>query len=1037
VAGQGSLLGVNKAQDAISDLTKSIASLSKELKDAASKFKSVGTGAAGLWQGWHSGGSGSTSGARGFGMLANDIWNGTSNYAHGRPNGGAGAPATAPRANVPQQPMTRAANGGGATFSGQTNQGGGAANNGGQGGSGGSGGSGGTGTPRMGGGSSNNGGRRSPYTFKSGLKDFHAWATKQMPDQVVMETTAYQTGLISSQSKSASLYQGFHNNLNAQSTSDAASAYGTLANSTAGSPGSASFSNAWNYTKSSGYLTPGISEAQRAQAATGAWTASSYYANQAIGIQTIKGGTRQTPRQIAQQVMQRWPQLKSIKNADQIHDTLSDGSAVMQSLARTLPSDTLQAVKAELTGMLNAQIRGASQQQYVSTMNKAASGNKDARNQLKKWNIGDSTAQSVMDRAGTLRNQDVNTNEAFADGLKTATRYLDDFSTALQKVLKVTGADSVIGWAGGAGSMVGSAVGSGLGTIGMMRGLGSIGRLGGFGGSGGGGLLGAARSALGGGTGPAAGFGAAGGMLDLSGAALGAAGGFGIGAYLTHHFGSQLADKYTKKGSKGNKLAHVGVDAATGALTGAAVGSIVPVIGTGVGAAVGGLIGAGVGIFGGAGDSNASAATGSGKSGAVATGTQGAGKTAAAVIKVAMKYLGVKYVWGGSTPKGFDCSGLMQYSFRQIGVSLPRTAAQQQKAGKKVKLGSERAGDLLFNGDPAHHVVMCIGNGRIIEAPHTGSVVRIRAYRSGEFTNAVRILGAVGSMDDLATDGTDTAGSSDNRLSSMGFGGDVGSYGSIEEADALAAGIASAGAANVGSGLGAGQGATKSNDDNGSVPGSMPTGNLKGWIKSALGILHQDTTSNEKYVNTIAMHESGGNPHAQNNWDSNAKAGHPSKGIMQTIDSTFNAYAMAGHKNIWNPVDNIIAGVRYAESRYGSLAKVPGIKSMANGGSYKGYAVGSTNIDVDQTARVHKGEMIIPAHQADAIRKALASNTPLASGLGGLNTKGGAATLHFHTGAITVQVQGAMDQTSARDAAKQFMNALAEDNRINLIAAGN
>jgi SLT domain-containing protein/cell wall-associated NlpC family hydrolase len=584
--------------------------------------------------------------------------------------------------------------------------------------------------------------------------------------------------------------------------------------------------------------------------------------------------------------------------------------------------------------------------------------------------------------------------------------------------------------------MVGSAAGSAMGTYGMMRGLGSVARLGGFGGGGGGGMLGAARAALGGGTGPAAGFGALGGALDLSGAALGAAGGFGVGAYLTHHFGSKLVDKYVH-GKKANKAGHIGVDAATGALTGAAVGSVVPVIGTGVGALVGGAIGAGVGIFGGAGESNASAATGSGKSGAVATGTNGAGKTAAAVIKVAMKYLGVKYVWGGASPKGFDCSGLLQYSFKQIGVSLPRTAAQQQKAGKAVKLGQERAGDLLFNGNPAHHVVMCIGNGRVIEAPHTGSSVRVRSYKPGEFTNAVRILGAVGNVGDFTNDNSDTAGSDSNRLSTMGFGGDVGSYGSTEEVDAIAAGVSSIGAANVGSGVGAGQGSSQTTDNGNNAAGALPSGSLKTWIKSALGILHKDTASNERYVNTMAMHESGGNPRAQNNWDSNAKAGHPSKGILQTIDSTFNAYSLAGHKNIWNPVDNIIAGVRYADSRYGSLANVPGIKSMSNGGGYKGYAVGSTNIDVDQTARIHKGEMIIPAHQADAIRKALSSNTPLTGGIGGLNTSGGKATLNFHSGAVVVQVQGAMDQTSARDAATQFMTALAEDSRINLIAAGN
>jgi SLT domain-containing protein len=58
---------------------------------------------------------------------------------------------------------------------------------------------------------------------------------------------------------------------------------------------------------------------------------------------------------------------------------------------------------------------------------------------------------------------------------------------------------------------------------------------------------------------------------------------------------------------------------------------------------------------------------------------------------------------------------------------------------------------------------------------------------------------------------------------------------------------------------------------------------------------------------------------------------------MQTIDSTFDQYKAPGHGDIYNPVDNIVAGVRYAISRYGSLSNVPGIKAIANGGSYVGY----------------------------------------------------------------------------------------------------
>ncbi|MFE2101079.1 NlpC/P60 family protein [Streptomyces sp. NPDC059468] len=1053
MAGQGPLLGWNKAQDAISELAKNVDALNKGLKSATDKLKNSSSGQ--FVSGWRSAGSGPTQGARGFGMLANDIWNNTSNYAHGRPNGGADAPATAPagpgtsRAGSTGRSWARTSNGGGASFSNQTGQGGGASNNGGQQNAGGSGG--GINTPRLGGGSSNNGGH-APYSFKSGLQGLYNWSSGKLHDQVVMQTAAYQASMGTNGGWSPLKNQLAVNNFTAYSTADAAQAYSNLA-SFGSSPGSSNFNTNWNWAKSAGFLDPSQTEAQRTAGMAAAWTPGAYYGGQIIGVQTIKGGKGQNPRQIAQQVFNQYGG-KNVKNRAQLQATfINQNSQVNQMLRQTLGNQVAGQVQRELVGIASAQLGGASFKEYDQTMTKANDGDNAARAKLKDWKIGGSNAQTLLNREGTLRNQDAAINDSFTSGLQTATKYLDQFSTMLQKVLKVTGADSVIGYTGGVSSVLGGAIGGGLGTLGMMRGLGQLGRLGGLFGRGAGaggaaaegeGLIQATAGADGAfgitSLGAAGEGGAAAGGMGLLGAAgvlgLGALGSWGI-----HHFGSKLVDKYVH-GKTANKWSHVGVDAASGAVAGAAIGSVVPGLGTAIGAGVGGVIGAGMGIysnfFGGAGSGgSAAAAAGAGKSGAVATGTSGAGKTAAAVIKVAMKYLGVKYVWGGSTPKGFDCSGLIQWSFKQIGVSLPRVASQQQKAGKPVKLGQERAGDLLFNGNPAHHVVMCIGNGKIIEAPHTGSVVRIRSYKPGEFTNAVRILGSVGNMGDLTNsdDASSQAGGDTNRLSTMGFGGDVGSYGSVEESDAIAAGISAHGAASVGSGVGAGQNQSSSKNSTNGASGAMPTGSLKSWIKSALGILHQDTSANERYVNTMAMHESSGNPRAINLTDSNAAAGHPSKGILQTIDSTFNAYSIKGHKDIWNPVDNIIAGVRYAESRYGSLANVPGIKSLNNGGAYKGYAVGSTNIDVDQTARVHKGEMIIPAHQAEAMRQALANNTPLA---GGLNTSAAkAAQLNFASGSVVIQVQGVMDQQSARDAAQQFMNALAEDNRINLIAAGN
>lgn len=123
--------------------------------------------------------------------------------------------------------------------------------------------------------------------------------------------------------------------------------------------------------------------------------------------------------------------------------------------------------------------------------------------------------------------------------------------------------------------------------------------------------------------------------------------------------------------------------------------------------------------------------------------------------------------------------------------------------------------------------------------------------------------------------------------------------------------------------------------------GGPPPGNVQEWIKQAIEELRKQginvSEADAQRIWQIIQHESGGNPHAQNNWDSNAAKGTPSKGLMQCIDPTFNSYKLPGHNDIWNPVDNICAGVNYAISRYGSLGNVPGIKATASGGSYVGY----------------------------------------------------------------------------------------------------
>ncbi|WP_288479076.1 C40 family peptidase [uncultured Clostridium sp.] len=115
-----------------------------------------------------------------------------------------------------------------------------------------------------------------------------------------------------------------------------------------------------------------------------------------------------------------------------------------------------------------------------------------------------------------------------------------------------------------------------------------------------------------------------------------------------------------------------------------------------------------------------------------------ASASAEAVIAEAEKFIGVPYVWGGESPSGFDCSGLMQYVFGAEGVSLPRTAAEQQECGTPVAKGDLQPGDLIFWGEPAYHVAMYIGNGEIIAAPHTGAYVTTMPLYP--YTNARRVL---------------------------------------------------------------------------------------------------------------------------------------------------------------------------------------------------------------------------------------------------------------------------------------------------------
>ena len=111
------------------------------------------------------------------------------------------------------------------------------------------------------------------------------------------------------------------------------------------------------------------------------------------------------------------------------------------------------------------------------------------------------------------------------------------------------------------------------------------------------------------------------------------------------------------------------------------------------------------------------------------------------VVSYARHFLGVRYVWGGTSPRsGFDCSGFTRFVYAHFGIALPHYSGAQFEMGHRVSHGALKPGDLVFF-DGLGHVGLYIGGGKFIHAPHTGARVSIEtlAYH-GRFVGARRLL---------------------------------------------------------------------------------------------------------------------------------------------------------------------------------------------------------------------------------------------------------------------------------------------------------
>lgn len=262
------------------------------------------------------------------------------------------------------------------------------------------------------------------------------------------------------------------------------------------------------------------------------------------------------------------------------------------------------------------------------------------------------------------------------------------------------------------------------------------------------------------------------------------AGKLGIGAAALTG-ANMLYQSTLGKGASQHTRDLVGAGAGIGsmALTGAALGSVVPGLGTGVGAA----IGAGIGlltnldtIFGGSGN-------GYGADPEPSSGGQPNVQAGLSAVAVASTQIGIPYSWGGgsiqgptrghnqgSTTVGFDCSSLVVFVMARLGISMPRTAREQQKVGQQINPKDAQPGDLLFWGDPAHHVGIYAGNGMMIHAPSTGKNIERKGVNLDGVTSACRVINAKTGAADMGN----LLGGNGNTLS----GGSGGGYGGFPAA---------------------------------------------------------------------------------------------------------------------------------------------------------------------------------------------------------------------------------------------------------------
>lgn len=250
--------------------------------------------------------------------------------------------------------------------------------------------------------------------------------------------------------------------------------------------------------------------------------------------------------------------------------------------------------------------------------------------------------------------------------------------------------------------------------------------------------------------------------------------------------------------------------------------------------------------------------------------------SASGLLAAVEKYgKGKKYVWGATGPNTFDCSGLVMYALKHaFGIDYPHFSGSQIAKAKSISKGDLKPGDLVGNNE---HIGVYAGNGKYWSAMSPTSHPNIGMSSLSYFPGTPK-FGRVPGTEDKSKNNTKSGGSALQKLIKQETGGMMGW---IEKH------------------------LSPLLDSGGDASGGSVSSALIRKAASMMGV--HPSAADIANIERVIQHESGGNAKAINNWDSNAKAGTPSKGILQFIDPTFNHYAMKGHKNIYSDLDQLLA----------------------------------------------------------------------------------------------------------------------------------